>query len=521
MRPLHMAAAAAAAIFACALWNPSSHAADVGVAKVDITPDYNVRLSGFAHRKSESEGVDGKIHAKALAFRDANGPAVLMAVDSLGVPDYMTRDVASRLENKAKLDPKRFAITSTHTHSAPILTNACPNIAGEPIPPEHQEKIDRYTRELADKLEQAALAALADLKPATIESGIGTHALAMNRRTPGGPVDHDLPVMAIKNADGSLRAVYLSYACHCVTLSHMKISGDWAGFAAEALEKNHPGTVALTSIGCGADANPTSGVAGDKVALAIEQGRQLAASTDHVLKTGLSSIDAPIATQLNRITLAFGEIPARAQFEEWAKKQDYQGYFARVQLAKLDRGEKLQTELSYPVQTWTFGEQLAMVFLPGEVVVDYSLRLKNEFDRSRLWINAYSNDVPCYIASERVLKEGGYEVDSSMWFYDRPTRLASGLEKQIVDEVHRQLPKTFLAPKGTEGVAPKPPEQSRRSIRTKPELDVELVAHEPLVASPVAIDWDSRGRMLVCEMFDYPTGTDGQWRPGGRVKLLD
>ena len=41
-----------------------------GVASVDITPDYNVRLNGFGHRKSESEGVTAKIYAKALAFRD-------------------------------------------------------------------------------------------------------------------------------------------------------------------------------------------------------------------------------------------------------------------------------------------------------------------------------------------------------------------------------------------------------------------------------------------------------------------
>lgn len=30
-----------------------------------------------------------------------------------------------------------------------------------------------------------------------------------------------------------------------------------------------------------------------------------------------------------------------------------------------------------------------MVFLPGEVVVDYALRLKRELDRNRLWVNAY------------------------------------------------------------------------------------------------------------------------------------
>ena len=29
----------------------------VGVAKVDITPDYPVRLTGYASRKTESQGV--------------------------------------------------------------------------------------------------------------------------------------------------------------------------------------------------------------------------------------------------------------------------------------------------------------------------------------------------------------------------------------------------------------------------------------------------------------------------------
>ena len=47
-----------------------------------------------------------------------------------------------------------------------------------------------------------------------------------------------------------------------------------------------------------------------------------------------------------------------------------------------------------------------MVFLPGEVVVDYSVRLKEEFDRTRLFVHSYANGSPCYIPSERILKEG-------------------------------------------------------------------------------------------------------------------
>lgn len=84
-------------------------------------------------------------------------------------------------------------------------------------------------------------------------------------------------------------------------------------------------------------------------------------------------------------------------------------YHARKTLARLDRGEKLPTRLPYLEQAWSFGEDLAMVFLPGEVVGDYPLRLKREFDAKRMWVNGYSNDVPAYIPSHRVLALGGYE----------------------------------------------------------------------------------------------------------------
>ena len=106
-------------------------------------------------------------------------------------------------------------------------------------------------------------------------------------------------------------------------------------------------------------------------------------------------------------------------------------------------GESLMTRLPYLVQAWSFGDDLAMIFLPGEVVVDYSLRLKKEFDGARLWVNAYANDVPCYIPSERILKEGGYEGGGAMVYYDKPAPLAPGVEKLIVDAVHQVVPKGF------------------------------------------------------------------------------
>src|SRR5262245_46582344 len=99
--------------FACLLmWSPSVRAqapesVAVGVAKLDITPAYPVRLSGFGSRRAESEGVTQKIWAKALAIGDKD-PIVLVTVDNLGIPHAMTQEVARRL-SKAGVTSERLA----------------------------------------------------------------------------------------------------------------------------------------------------------------------------------------------------------------------------------------------------------------------------------------------------------------------------------------------------------------------------------------------------------------------------
>jgi hypothetical protein len=65
------------------------------------------------------------------------------------------------------------------------------------------------------------------------------------------------------------------------------------------------------------------------------------------------------------------------------------------------------------------------------------------------------------------------------------------------------------------------PSEALLAFRLKPGLKVELVASEPLIESPVAIDFGADGRLWVCEMYDYPTGIDGRWTPRGVIKVLE
>ena len=163
-------------------------------------------------------------------------------------------------------------------------------------------------------------------------------------------------------------------------------------------------------------------------------------------RSSLTPLPGRIAARFKQIELPLGPRPGREALEKRSKLAGSEGMFARTLLEKLDRGETLSSTVPYPVQTWCFGDDLAMVFLGGEVVVDYALRLKWETDASRLWVTAYSNDVPCYIASKRVLDEGGYEADLSMVFYGRPARFAPEAEDLIVRTVHELLPRGLRRP---------------------------------------------------------------------------
>lgn len=495
----------------------------IGVARRDITPAYPIRLSGYAVRKTEATNAAQRLWAKALAIgNDEQSPGILITVDNTGVPKHVRDEVAARLARR-RIDPSRVAVCSTHTHSAPYLDGYLPTLFGEPLAPAHEAHVQRYTRELADALEQVALEALKNRQPGRLSWARGRAGFAANRRTKGGPVDHDLPLLVVTDARGKLRALLANYACHCTTLGgdFNELCGDWAGYAQEFLEHDHSGVTVLVAIGCGADANPQprSGLN-----LARQHGLEIATNVNQLLTRRLTPVRGRIECRAREIALPLDTPPTRAEFEARARETNYVGYHARWTLARLDQpgATGLPTRIPYLIQTWNFGDELALVFLPGEVVVDYSLRLKKEFDRERLWINAYANDVPCYIPSERILKEGGYEGGGAMTYYGWPARIAPGVENLIINTVHELLPKSFRqGPRQAGFPPPKSPEASLAAIETKPGLEVQLVASEPLIVDPVAIDWGADGKLWVVEMCDYPSGLDGNWKPGGRVKFLE
>jgi len=430
-----------------------------GVATTVITPAQSMWMSGYAARTKPSEGKVHDLRAKALALEDAQGTRlVIVAVDLLGIPRPLRDRLEKQVNQRYKLPPEGLLLNASHTHCGPVVKEMEDSIYGDSfygLSPEQIQRSRQYMETLQQKLLTLVGQAIENLAPARLGYTHARAGFAMNRRlktergyvisaNPDGPVDHDVPVLRIDNTEGKLQAVVFGYACHNTTLSFYKFCGDYAGFAQLYLEEAHPEVTAMFIAGCGGDQNPYPRRTLD---LAQQHGRALANGVEAALLSKASPIQGPIRAALDAVILDFAEPPSRQQLQQQAKSSNkYERRHAEVLLRELEQTGKIRTTYPYLVQVIQFGNDLTMIALAGEVVVDYSLRLKAELAGPHVWVAGYSNDVFGYVPSLRVLQEGGYEGGGAMRYTNLPGPFAPSVEKLVVDKVHK-LVSRVRAPK--------------------------------------------------------------------------
>lgn len=417
-----------------------------GTAKAVITPREPMWMAGYGGRTKPAEGALHDLYIRVLAVQDANGHrAITMASDTLGMSQPIYEAVVAAADKQFGLKRADIMLNASHTHCGPVLKQALADIY--PLNEAQRKQVDVYSDKLIETIVATIGKALADLEPVTLSHTQGTTGFAVNRRTNRepdvpmlreanqllGPVDHALPVLAVKRADGSLKAVMFAYACHNTVMDFYQWSGDYAGIAELALEARHPSCTALFAMGCGADQNP---LPRRKVELLKQYGMQLADAVDETLKQPLKPLKSKLATAVELTPLKFDPLPPREQLEKMAAAPESYTQRWASRILKLPT-DKPFADYPYPVQAWKLGDSLVWIALGGEVVVDYSLRFKGQYGYDT-WVIGYANDVMAYIPSARVRIEGGYEGQSSMMVYGQPAeRWAADVEDRVAAGVAR------------------------------------------------------------------------------------
>lgn len=416
-----------------------------GAASVSIAPDDPVWMAGYSSRNQPSQGVSQDLHAKALVVQDEAGSRfVLVTVDLVGITEPMRSEVERQIKQRFDLEPSTLLMNASHTHSAPEVR--IDRMQLEERESVWIERAERYVQEASDKVVLAIGEALERLKPAELSYTYARCGFAMNRRrvtdkgvrsgpNPEGPVDHIVPVLRVDSIDGkNLRAVVFGYACHCTVLGTYDLNGDYAGWTQVFLQEAHPDTVAMFVAGCGADQNPYPRRTPE---LAKQHGRSLANSVEAALMTRAKPLGGPLRAAIETVPLPFGKGPTREELSELAKSKNiYQRRYAERLLRQLDENGGYIQQYAYPVQVVRFGNDLALIGLAGEVVVDYSLRVKQELAGPTVWVAGYCNSLPTYIPSLRVLHEGGYEGGDHRRYTNFAAAFDESIEQRIVGKVH-------------------------------------------------------------------------------------
>jgi len=423
-----------------------------GSARIKITPDKLIWMSGYGSRDHPAEGKLTDLWAKALAIRDPLGNrGVIITLDLVGIDRGTAEVICGHLREKHQLQRRQVAICTSHTHTGPSVGRNLAPLHYLQVDKDQQAALDSYTKVLVGKVGTVVDEAIAAMAPSLLSWGSGHCTVAVNRRTnreadvPAlraagtlvGPSDHDVPVLAIRSPTGELKTVLFGYACHATVLSFYQWSGDYPGFAQAELERLQPGVNAMFWAGCGADQNP---LPRRTVELAQQYGARLAAAANEVINEAMAPIGGTLATHYDEVDLPLDTLPSKEDLVAATKSSNrFEVSRARMLLEQVNSGTPLSQTYPYPVATWKIGDTVQWVILGGEVVIDYAIRTKLELGGRSTWVAGYSNDVMAYIPSRRVLTEGGYEGGSSMVYYGLPAHWAPELEEIIMRTIHAQV----------------------------------------------------------------------------------
>lgn len=243
-----------ASLLVLCVWPSRLHALEAGAAKVDITPPIGTPLNGYGARQARaSVGVHDPVWARCLYLDDGQTDVFLINTDLVFINPELRARVLELAPDGVVRD--RIILTATHTHyaqGAMCRTQPLRFVAGR----YEQEVLELTAAGIAKSMEEAMKAKQrAAIGYATIQQTD----LTSNRRVKGGPIDEQIGVILVEDADGDPISVVAHMAAHPTSVPDdfmYHVSADFPGFYYQEMET-------LTSPACvplflnGAEGNQT------------------------------------------------------------------------------------------------------------------------------------------------------------------------------------------------------------------------------------------------------------------------
>lgn len=508
-----------------------------GAYAIDITPNwFPVAVNGNFQPHYAKKASD-PLHARCLVLDDGQTRLAIVVVDSC-VLDRTLLDQAKQLaEKQAGIPASRIFISSTHCHSAP----ACVGVLGT-------EPDQRYCDFLRGKIAEGIQVAQKNLAPAQIGWTVGSlPGVPQSRRwitrpdklkedpfgekttratmhpgyrnpdweEPSGPMNPDVPVIAVRRPNGRPIALLANFSIHYVGVGAQPLSADYFGVFARRI-----GEI------LGADGGPqpfvgmlSNGVSGDAYLRDYSRAEPEKFDMHSIAETVAQEAAAayrkiawsdwlPLAVEEEELELA-----VRPPKREWAKAildqvqkegrplKSLTDFYAREQLLLVQMPPTRKLKLQ-AVRIGTLG----MVGIPCEVFAITGLRIRESSPLDYTFTVMLANGWDGYLPPPEQMAMGGYTT----WLA-RSSCLEAQAEPKIRARVAPLLDRVagdYRAPKP----AARPSAYAAAVLASKPALYWRLDDLEGPQALD-AVSGKSQGRFETQIAYHMP-GPQSQAFPG-------
>lgn len=426
---------------------------NVGFGKQCISPPVGAPLAGFAARQGVCQGVHDDLFARALVIENAPAAVALVSLDLLAVASAFVETTRRAIAARVPIEPSAILIASTHTHAGPVTVSAFFN------PDESLDAV--YMARLSDAIVGAVEAAWQSRFAASVGVGTGTIVgLGVNRRSPDGePVDREIGIVKVDDAQGRTKAVLINYGCHPTVLGpdNLLASGDFPAMAIDRVEsKLGEGSFAIyingaqgdISVGHSSELSAIGVITpGRTFERATELGHELGDAVLTALPSITTSDNVPLqfrtlvagfplkpysspeetATALHDAEQRLSEIPTNGASPEYRQAKSQLLYSSITHFYARQAKNYKDGVLPMELQAIQIGDAV-FIGVPAEVFVEVGLRLKNSADL-RTFVAGITNGYIGYLPSRKAFEAGGYEVVSS--------RCGPDVEDRLVESVLR------------------------------------------------------------------------------------
>ena len=391
----------------------------VGFAEVDITPPKGTLLAGSLIPRI-SQGVDNPLYAKAIVLESGHTRLAYVALDLVSLDRGYGGDAAVQLASQASGIPQEnICYACSHTHTGPYtrrrLDQHIDHEWFDMLPQRVADAVKRADNsKVPARLSRCRAFEYRSQRNRRIRFKDGRHIntwLLGNVTNTGpqavctaGPVDPEVGMLAFDDLDGNLLGVLYHFTLHANSDFGPKFSADYPGVVSghlrEALGQN---VVSLFMPGCCGDINPIH----PQRHLGV--GKCLAESMIPALEKRVPII-GPIQLGARKRCVTVPVRDLETDQEErlrkcgWTKEQD--NFFRQAHAALREEGI---TQVETLVQAFHIGDT-GFVTLPGEVFVDWQVKIKERSPFPWTFPVELSNDSLGYLITRDAWESGGYEA---------------------------------------------------------------------------------------------------------------